>query len=228
MQRSCGFWWLPAPTVTTGARPLLRRLAQSPTLIRGRDSRDAALLCRNANGDTAADMIAQVEFAADAHANERERMQAALAGKPLPPGTRRDAPAETSAPAAPRPPRAPLPCEIQPAAPKARTLRQRRPPPAQMSPAAMLREARTADEIAAVLCNMPEDHQRLRVRMWSEMSAQELAGVEGLTAEARKSIVKVRCRECFGAAHALGCCITAHRAAFFRRNTRAEAALLLH
>lgn len=80
--------------------------------------------------------------------------------------------------------------EIQPAGPRFARGRPARQEPA-ISPAALLQQARTPDDLATVFRGMPRDHQRLRVRIWAAMSEEQLAAVEALTEESKADIRKV-------------------------------------
>jgi hypothetical protein len=68
---------------------------------------------------------------------------------------------------------------------------RRKPGGDQVAPAALLSQARTADEIAAVFRNFTEDHQRHRIRMWAALSEEELSTIEGLTVENQQRIKQV-------------------------------------
>ena len=82
--------------------------------------------------------------------------------------------------------------EIQRAAPAAHGGRRQQQPA--LSPAALLNQARTPSDVAAVFSSMPEDHQRLRVRMWAALSVSELAALETLSSESKECIKKARCK----------------------------------
>jgi hypothetical protein len=143
--------------------------------------------CRNSKGETALALVPFSLHAPDAPLNHADQLSAAVSGlkvpEPTAPASRPSSRAHTSTEQ-----------EIQPAAepkPRQRMHLRRKPGGDQVAPAALLGQARTPDEIAAVFRNFTEDHQRHRVKMWAALSDEELSAIEGLTVENQQRIKQV-------------------------------------
>jgi hypothetical protein len=143
--------------------------------------------CRNLKGQSAADLVQHAAISGAPDEEETSRAAAAAISTAL---ARRVA--VTTASAASVSLQAAALREIQPAAPQSnRGTNKWRDGESAISTAALLTQARTPDDVAAIFRNMSVDHQRLRVHMWTGCSASDLSAMESLSLESKSCIEKV-------------------------------------